>query len=355
MHITLGYTWFESSVGYHFERALRQLGHTVTYVGLAKDGRAGYDNLPLPKVLAGLSQPASVYLWVDPGGRYFPPGIEEAPVPTACYLVDVHLGTWRLEAARFFDAVFVAQQGYLDTFRQALGHDQVYWLPLAAATDVHYDHHQPRIYDVGFVGNLVRAHRGTARARRLKLLAEKFRTNDFYGSYTPQQVGEVYSQSRLAFNTSIAGDVTMRVFEASACGALTLTDSARNGLGELFALGREMVVYQDDADLLDKVAYYLAHDAERLAIAQAGQRRTLGQHTYQQRVADLLAVVSAPGFRRSAPQRSARPAELQRARRAVYTHLHMLDALLDDLRAAGANPAQRLRAILPCLARRLII
>ncbi len=355
MHVALGYNWFESSLGYHFERALRQQGHTVTYVGLPSVTRAGYGNVPLPEVLAGLSPLPDLYLWVDPAGRYFPRGIEQSPVPTAAYIVDVHLGTWRREAAQFFDAVFVAQKDYIEPFRQAVGHDQVYWLPLAAATDVHYDHQRARIYDVGFVGNLARAHRGTHRAQRLRLLAEKFRTNDFYRSYTPAEVGQIYSQSRLAFNASIAGDVTMRVFEATACGALTLTDAAGNGLGELFAAGREIVVYQDDADLLAKIAYYLAHDAERLAVAQAGQRRTLEQHTYPRRMASLLETISAPGFRRCARLRSAAPAEVQRARQAVYTHLHMLDALLDDLREAGANPIQRLWASLPCLARRLIL
>jgi Glycosyl transferases group 1/DUF based on E. rectale Gene description (DUF3880) len=355
MHIALGYRWFETSLGYHLERSLIQLGHTVTYVGLANGGRAGFDNVSVPEVLAGLSQPADLFLWVDPAGRYFPREIEQAPVPTAGYIVDVHLGTWREQAARFFDAVFIAQKDYLETYRQALGHDQVFWLPLAAAPDAHYDRQVPRIYDVGFVGNLALAHRGTARARRLKLLAEKFRTNDFYGSYTPQQVGEIYSQSRLVMNSSIAGDVTMRLFEATACGALTLTDGSRNGLNELFDIGREIVVYQNDADLLDKITYYLAHDTERQTMAQAGQKRTLAQHTYAHRMADLLAAISAPGFRRSAPLRTARPAELHSARQAVYTHLQMLDALLDDLRAAGANPIQRLWSSLPCLARRLIL
>jgi len=355
MHVALGYNWFETALGFHFERALRQQGHTVTYVGLPGATRTGYDNVSLPEVLAGLPQPADLYLWVDPAGRYFPPGIERAEVPTAAYIVDVHLGHWRQEAARFFDAVFVAQKDYMAAFQQAAGHDQVYWLPLAAASDVHYDHHVPRIYEVGFVGNLARAHRGTARAGRLKRLAETFKTNDFYRSYTPAQVGEVYSQSRLVVNSSIAGDVTMRLFEASACGALAMTAGAANGLSAFFDLGRELVTYQDDADLMDKINYYLAHDSERQAMAEAGQQRTLAQHSYARRMSQLLAAVTAPGFRRCAPMRTAPPAEVRRARQTVYTHLHMLDALLDDLRAAGANPAQRLWASLSCLARRVLL
>ena len=133
MHVTLGYSWFAASLGYHLERAIRDLGHAVTYVGAATGQRAGFDIAPLTEVMPALAEPPDLYLWVDPAGRYFSRRIEVAPVPTAGYFVDVHLGTWRLEAARFFDAVFVAQKDYVETFRKALGHDQVYWLPLAAA------------------------------------------------------------------------------------------------------------------------------------------------------------------------------------------------------------------------------
>lgn len=354
MHILLGYRWFPTAAGYHIERALQAMGHTVTCIGLPCSQRAGYDTtVPVDEIVAALPEKPDLYLWVDPAGRYFPPGIERLSIPTACYLIDVHLGHWRKQAARFFDAVFIAQKDYLERFRQAVGHDQVYWLPLAAALDVHYDHRLPRIYDVGFVGNIALAHRKTARARRLRLIAERFRTNDFYRLYTPEEVGRVYSQSRIVFNCSIAGDVTMRVFEGTACGALVLTDTVANGLDELFEIGREIIVYRDDRDLLEKIAYYLAHDEEREAIARAGQARTLREHTYVHRMERLIHLVSSSHL--LAPMRTAPVAERWRARREVYIHLHMLDALIDQARDIGLSPFQRARAILPCFLRRLIL
>jgi hypothetical protein len=57
MHVALGYNWFETSLGFHFERALRELGHAVTYVGLPSGTRAGFANVPVLEVLAGLAQP----------------------------------------------------------------------------------------------------------------------------------------------------------------------------------------------------------------------------------------------------------------------------------------------------------
>jgi hypothetical protein len=355
MNVAVGYRWFPTAAGYHLERALLALGCQVSYVGLLCGQRPGYDSsVPVGEVLQALTAAPDLYLWIDPAGRYFPPGIEDLGLPTACYLIDVHLGNWRQQAARFFDAVFLAQKDYVPAFQRAVGHDQVYWLPLGAAADVHRQHDLPRVYDVGFVGNVSLAHRGTARSRRLGLISQRFRTNDFHRPYTPAEVGEVYSQSKIVFNTSIAGDVTMRVFEGTACGALVLTDSVANGFSELFQVGREIVTYADDTDLLQKITYYLEHDEEREAIARAGQKRTLEQHTYGHRAKAMLDVVHATGFRRLAPMRQADPAQRRRARRVVCTHLHMLDAILDESRVAGVSSLQRAWEVAPCLARRLL-
>lgn len=355
MQAAIGYNWFETSAGYHIERSFASISCNTTYVGLGNAGRPAYtESGAIDEIVSRLPASVDFYLWIDPAGRYFPTGIESLAIPTACYLIDVHLGHWREVAARFFDVIFVAQKDYVPILRRAVGHDQVYWLPLAAALDVHGDRSLERIYDVGFVGNIAHAHRQTARQRRLALLAKRFKTNDFYRQYTPAQVGEIYSQSKIVFNTSIAGDVTMRIFEGAAAGALVLTDPVQNGFAELFKPGVEVVVYQDDDDLIAKVQYYLDHPQEREAIARAGQARTLMQHTYRHRVQRILEIMSAPTLRQLAPMRTASATERNAARRTVYTHLHMLDALFDLEKAAGAPPLLRLWRALPCLARRVL-
>lgn len=356
MRIAMGYRWGQTSAGYHLERAFTDLGHDVQYVGLSSATRPGYDSsVVLPRLIDALKEQPDLYLWVDSAGRYFPFGIEEVSVPTACYIIDVHLGKWRYEVAKFFDVVFIAQKDYLDRFKQVLGHDQVYWLPLAAAADFHRQQDFARIYDVGFVGNISVAHRSGPRTRQLKRIASTFRTNDFYRFYPPQEVGLVYSQSKIVFNTSIAGDVTMRVFEGSMGGALVITDSNKNGLSELFHIGNEIILYGNDSELIAKIEYYLAHDQERMRIAGEGQRKTLGNHTYHHRVDNIVQQVMDSPIKQVAPMRHAPVQERAASRHIIYTHLHMVDTILDIAQKQDIGPIGRFVSVLPAFGRRLII
>lgn len=103
-----------------------------------------------------------------------------------------------------------------------------------------------------------------------------------------------------------------------------------------------------------KIAYYLEHDNERQAIAQAGYERTHAQHTYWHRMRYMLDRLAEPLFKPLAPMRQAGQHERWKARHEVYTHLHMLDAVLDASREMGHNPLQRAWYALPCGVRRLL-
>lgn len=82
----------------------------------------------------------------------------------------------------------------------------------------------------------------------------------------------------------------MRLYEATGIGALLLTDRKKN-LGELFVDQREIVTYESAGDAVDKIRQLLEDPAHIAAIAAAGQRRTLTEHTYKQRMAELAAIL----------------------------------------------------------------
>lgn len=80
--------------------------------------------------------------------------------------------------------------------------------------------------------------------------------------------------------------VNVRCFEAAGVGAFQMIDW-RPGLGHLFEDGKELITFSSMADLRAKIDYWLPREAERRAIAVAGQRRAHAQHTYRHRL-DLL-------------------------------------------------------------------
>jgi spore maturation protein CgeB len=84
----------------------------------------------------------------------------------------------------------------------------------------------------------------------------------------------------------------MRLFEATGCGALVLTEAAPN-LSELFAPGQEVVAYRNEDELVELMEHYARREDERRAIARAGQARTLSEHTYTRRISHLAEILAA--------------------------------------------------------------
>ena len=83
----------------------------------------------------------------------------------------------------------------------------------------------------------------------------------------------------------------MRLYEATGVGTLLLTDWKTN-LHELFEIGKEVVAYRSTEECVELVQHYLAHDAEREAIAKAGQQRTLSEHSYYHRMQELTEILN---------------------------------------------------------------
>jgi len=105
---------------------------------------------------------------------------------------------------------------------------------------------------------------------------------------------QILRDSRMALNHHIGIAEScannMRLFEATGVGTLLITDWKVN-LHEMFEPGREVVAYRTPEECAELIRYYLEHDDEREAIAHAGQERTLREHTYYQRMQELVEIV----------------------------------------------------------------
>jgi spore maturation protein CgeB len=91
----------------------------------------------------------------------------------------------------------------------------------------------------------------------------------------------------------IAQHLHLREFEAPMCGALLCTGFT-NELADMFEPDREILVYRNQYELLDKVQYYFNHPAEAEDIRKAGRARALVDHTYQNRFKTLFAHLNLP-------------------------------------------------------------
>ena len=78
-----------------------------------------------------------------------------------------------------------------------------------------------------------------------------------------------------------------RNFEVPGCGGFLLTERVPH-LERYFEYDREIGVYDGGDDLVDKVGHWLARPEERAAVAEAGYRRVLAEHTYDHRFAEIF-------------------------------------------------------------------
>ena len=172
-------------------------------------------------------------------------------------------------------------------------------LPAAPAVDI----------DVSFVGSISVDHQqrialleAVARRYDLKLWGSRPKTlaassplhRCFQGEVWGGEMYQVLRRSRITLNSHI--DLTgreagnMRLFEATGVGAFLLTDFKDN-LDTLFAPGREVAVWRSIEDCLKGIEHYLGDENGRAAIAQAGHARTMTQHSYRHRAAEILDLV----------------------------------------------------------------
>jgi spore maturation protein CgeB len=137
------------------------------------------------------------------------------------------------------------------------------------------------------------------RSRRRRMSPEIAIPREVVGpQISDNELALIYSRGKIALGLSAVGDVDQdgerqmqvraRDFEAPMSGVFYLVEYMPE-LEDFFEIGREIVCYHDLDDLVDRAAYYLAHDQERERIRKAGYRRAVNDHTWQKRLAQAFA------------------------------------------------------------------
>ena len=207
--------------------------------------------------------------------RVIPKGLWDAPIPIIGLA-----GDWNLLCHHYrnvlsrCDLVFTDVVGVETLTKAGFHHVRVghlFGCQNHFLQDVFGD--EPRSIDVLFVGNFHPA----VQNDRLSWLARVAQLSDRWNIHLATGVfGEEYRRllrkSRIVFNRSIRQECNSRVVEAIAEGALLFQEADNREASAHFKDRQECIFYTDE-NLETLLEYYLEHEEERLAIAQAAHKR----------------------------------------------------------------------------------
>jgi spore maturation protein CgeB len=168
-----------------------------------------------------------------------------------------------------------------------------------------------RLHDLAFVGQISASHAN--RAQFMAAVAREFPVSFWGDAQWPAGINpselklerrpplwglpmyQTLRDCRMVLNNHLdaAGEYAnnLRLFEVTGVGSLLITDNKRN-IRDYFEPDQEIVVYDDAEDCIRKVKDLL-RDPDRIeAMAAAGQRRVLADHTYHRRLRDLLPLLA---------------------------------------------------------------
>lgn len=307
--------------------ALQHLGHVVTQLGSAHhrgrsrlvDRTAGLARQALPRlderaqdriVQAALEAECEIVINLD---AYLVPRIvtrlRNSGARVAFWFPDhvANLGRQLMLLAPY-DAIFFKEPFLTDRLRAMLGLP-VYYLPQACNPRWHRPVAQAGTEPyLVIAGNMY-----PSRVRLLDRLIAKGIPLRLYGSGFPRWIGEtacraahtgryVAREDKARIFRSAAGvlntmnlaevsGVNARLFEAAGCGAAVLTDF-RSTVPELFAVGKEVLVFHDFDDLVEQATRLLSERDLTARLGDAATQRAHRDHTYDLRLTTILEKLS---------------------------------------------------------------
>ncbi len=170
-----------------------------------------------------------------------------------------------------------SSEQYLPYFKGLV--DKCYWFPNCYCDELVFPMNVEKTTDLGFCGNIV------IRGDILRYL-EKFNIKkDIF--VIGKEMVEAINSYKIHFNKNISDDINYRTFETTGCGTMLLTNKTPN-LDRLFEVGKEIETYNSLEELDEKIKYYLNNPSKRIEMQKAGHDRSKKEHTYLNRIKNLL-------------------------------------------------------------------
>lgn len=252
-------------------------------------------------------------------------GLRSLGIRTAAWFVDDPYYTdLTIDMAFHYDIVFTIELSCFELYRD-LGHQHVHYMPLG----VEPNHFQPVPVgpqyhaDICFIGTAFwnRVHFLDAvlphlYGRKLRVVGLWWNRMRHYRKMksiislnrwlSPEETAKYYNGSKIVVNLHRSSDdmtynrnsrgvpalsINPRTFEISATGAFQLSD-VRQDMQRFYQPGKEIETFSSMPEFIEKVNFYLTNPEARQRIALSGLKRTVEEHTFRRRTADMLRIIS---------------------------------------------------------------
>ncbi len=265
---------------------LREAGHNVLHFSPPEAGSAD-----LRDILKGRDFAPDLILQAEHlGRRLLLRGLPAANCPKIFWAIDSHLNLWwHRYYARLFDAVLTPHPSLWRALPPEWSHPRLHHFT-KPGTARPFKPHRERSHLLSLVGVL-----NEHRYLRLKL-AELLKIR--WGAAARQGLSfaemlDLYDDTRIIPNESIAREVNFRLMEAASCGAVPLTQDVGPDQDDLFTPGEESLVYRDAEELIAHIEALIADPERAERIGRAAWERVQREHLPGRRAAQIEEIARA--------------------------------------------------------------
>lgn len=308
---------------FNFYLTLQQMGHDVELFDYMFEmnslGREAMNTKLLDRAREFQPDVAIFSLYTD---QFIPAIIEQLRQHTRTFCF-FHDDTWRIEYsrswARHFDFFSSPDLHGPLKYRQ-LGLNNCIYFPFGSNDQIfRRDTSVEKKYEVSFVGGWHPYREwivNRIRKAGINISVAGFGWDS--GELSQNQMVEYFNQSKINLNLSNSASwdlrylasspraihnrlrskknveqMKARIFEINSCGGFQLSYYVE-GIANCYMPDREIVIYADANDIIDKIRFYIEHNELRESIGQAGYVRSMKEHTFVRRFENIFVIMGLP-------------------------------------------------------------
>lgn len=177
--------------------------------------------------------------------------------------------------------LFYTQPGWGKFFEEKMGRNKVKCVTYAIDENVYPEEESKKIYDVGFIGNVLD---GDGRQEYLDAINERF--NCFISTKVGTRgITKALSQCKVVFNHIRYEEINIRFFEALASGAQVVSYSPAL---HLYAKeGEHYLTYKTPEEAIEKIQYLLDNPMIARQMKEKARTHVINNHTYKHRLKEM--------------------------------------------------------------------